>query len=282
MSEFYKLTKKELEDLNKKFKQKEIAKMYNVTQSAVSYQFKTKKVNNIRHSKTILDINHTFFDVIDTEEKAYFLGFFIADGCVKEIQYKTKVSYRISFDNTIDDKESIEKLHELICPGASLNLKHVGKNNKPQYTLQWTSDHMAATLKSYNIGPRKTHDKNFKLPDETIRPDLWRHFVRGFMDGDGHLDCNELYFVFTSEPFMQQVMSTFKSFNYNIYKIKGKTMDYWRASIPIWDSKFKCALRDYLYKDANIYLARKYNCFNTEITSNLSNRILEIVEHRLE
>ena len=284
MKSLLKLTNEELENLAIKYKQKEIAELYNVCPSTVSNQFKIRNLKWPRHTRQILNINHTYFDNIDTEEKAYFLGFFIADGCVKKISYKTKDSYRISFDNTIEDKESILKLHNIICPGSSLRLKHVGSNNKPQYTLQWSSDHMANTLiNKYHIGLRKTHDGNFKLPEGVIPDHLWRHFIRGFMDGDGHLDNNVLYFVFTSKPFMEQIMESFKHFNYTIYTIKGKTLsNYWRATIPIWDGKFKCALRDFLYKDATIFLKRKWDRFNTEITSNLNNRVLEIVEHRAE
>ena len=42
----------------------------------------------------------------------------------------------MSFDNTILDKESIELLHDRICPYATMSLKHVSEKTKPQYTLQ--------------------------------------------------------------------------------------------------------------------------------------------------
>ena len=77
-------------------------------------------------------------------------------------------------------------------------------------------------INKYNICPRKTHDAEFKLPDNVIPDYLWRHFIRGFLDGDGHIDNHNMYFVFTSKPFCDQIMDTFKNFNYTVYKIMEK------------------------------------------------------------
>ena len=46
--------------------------------------------------------------------------------------------------------------------------------------------------------------------------------------------------------------------------------------------KVKKCIYDFLYKDATIFLSRKRNLFNTEITYNIANRVISIVEHRLE
>lgn len=263
--------------------QKELAAELGITQTAVSGWFKRHGLKYKRQTRNRFPVNDEFFDVIDTEEKAYLLGFFIADGCVKEVHYKHKMSYKMSFDNTILDEESIRLLHDRICPHAAMSLKHVGENTLPQYTLQWTSDHMGETLiNKYRVCPRKTHDVNFSLPEGSIPDHLWRHFIRGFMDGDGHLASTCLYFVFTSKPFCEQIMATFKNFGYTIYEIQGKTLkSYWRGYISLSDEK-RAALKEFLYKDATCFLKRKYDALNTEITYCLKNRVIEIVEHRVE
>lgn len=66
-----------------------------------------------------------------------------------------------------------------------------------------------------------------------------------------------------------------------IYHIQGKTTDYWKVIINASDKVKKC-IYDFLYKDATIFLSRKRNLFNTEITYNIANRVISIVEHRLE
>lgn len=275
-------TKEEILALAKNKTQKELSEYLGVTQGAISHWFAKNGLKYDRQVRNRKKVNDTYFDVIDSEEKAYLLGFFIADGCVKEIKYKTKTSYKMSFDNTILDEESIMLLHDRICPNTKLSIKHMSNKHKPQYTLQWTSDHMAKTLiNKYNIGLRKTHDQNFKLPDNTIPDNLWRHFVRGFMDGDGHIDSHNMYFIFTSKLFMNQVAETFKNFNYTIYELKGKTMNYWRLYIPL-SGKYREVIKKFLYDDCKYFLTRKYNSLNTEISYNLINRVINIVEHRAE
>jgi len=53
-------------------------------------------------------------------------------------------------------------------------------------------------MNKYKIMPRKTLDSEFELPDNSVPLHLWRHFVRGFFDGDGHCGKWEIQFVFTS------------------------------------------------------------------------------------
>lgn len=42
----------------------------------------------------------------------------------------------------------------------------------------------------YNIHPHKTTDTSFIFPIELIPENLQRHFVRGFIDGDGYIGDN--------------------------------------------------------------------------------------------
>lgn len=65
-------------------------------------------------------------------------------------------------------------------------------------------------INKYGILPNKTNDKNFKFPFEFIPKELHRHFIRGFMDGDGSINKSELRFAFTSEFFMNQIIDKFK------------------------------------------------------------------------
>lgn len=261
--------------------QAEIGKEFGISAQRISDLF---KYYNIPYIKRSLKINDTYFDIIDTEDKAYLLGFLVADGCVREEIRRTKTTYRIAFNNTIADKEAIELLHSNICPEQKLNIcnNHYNRRKQPTYILQWTSEHMAKVLKEkYHIKPRKTYDSTFSIPEESIPEPLWRHFIRGFFDGDGHIGANSLEFVFNSEPFMNQIMGWFKNFNYRVIKVNGKTTIYWKVIIPLDDIERK-AIKDFFYKDSKYYLKRKYNSFNTEISYNITNRVIEIVEHSAE
>jgi len=70
-------------------------------------------------------INQEFFDNINSEEKAYLLGFFIADGCMQKEEKKKdgkvySYSYRFALNNSIDDLEIIELFQKSICPNKEI------------------------------------------------------------------------------------------------------------------------------------------------------------------
>lgn len=242
------------------------------------------KFYNIRFDGRGLKINDTFFDNMDSELKACLSGFSVADGCCRPEKRGNGYSKGTAFDNTIDDKEAIEALHQNICPRSSLLIKNHTFNGrkKPQYTLQWTSGHMFDVLNDkYNIKPLETSDKEFFIPEDSIPEDLWRHFIRGFFDGDGHVGSCTIESVFISEPFMNQIMGWFGNFYYRTYHIQGKTADYRKVIINTPDNIKEC-IYDFFYKDPAVFLSGKHDIFNTEITYSIANRAISIVEHRPE
>ena len=68
---------------------REISKIIDIPEKRLAEMI---KAFNLNIKKGLCSkINETFFDVIDSEEKAYLLGFFIADGCIqKEAKKKNK------------------------------------------------------------------------------------------------------------------------------------------------------------------------------------------------
>ena len=230
-------------------------------------------------------INDTFFDEIDSEAKAYILGFFIADGCIRlEKDKKGEVTHsRLVFSNSIDDEEIITQIHTLICPENKIQRIHNtndGANRKPQLILQWTSKHMKDVLtEKYKIMPRKTYDGDFELPDNTIPKELFRHFVRGFIDGDGTINGGDIRFVFNSRLFAEQIINFFKeefeknkelveAFSYSLKEINGKTVKYYRVRLPVGKGRKKL-YEKILYDNATIFLSRKrYGLYKKKIRRN--------------
>lgn len=218
-------------------------------------------------------VNDTFFDEINCEEKAYILGFFIADGCIrKEVDKRCgSVSYRMCFSNSIDDYDVIKIIHDRICPNNKLIEIHNtsdGANRKKQINVQWTSRHMVDVLiNKYGICTDKTKNINFELAENLI-PELYMpHFIRGVIDGDGTVGKYDIRIVLNSKKFGEQIVSFFKKkfenksdvvedFIYTINECKGKTVNYWRLRIPIGKGRKKL-MRKILYENANIFLKRK-------------------------
>jgi len=118
-----------------------------------------------------------FFNVIDSEFKAYWLGFIIADGSVRLSNLRGDV--RITVHNKDAD--------HLI--GFSNLIKYTGKLYKHPTELSTTislySRLMANDLIRLGVIPNKTGKECF--PE--IDVDLLRHLVRGIFDGDGTIGC---------------------------------------------------------------------------------------------
>ena len=97
-----------------------IGRHFNIPNQRVSDLFKEY---GVYFEKRLFPINDEFFDEIDCEEKAYLLGYLVADGCICVTPRKSgNNTYRISFNNSIDDKEAIDLMHKCICPDATIVL----------------------------------------------------------------------------------------------------------------------------------------------------------------
>lgn len=121
----------------------------------------------------------------------------------------------------------------------------------------------------YNIHPHKTTDTKFEFPIKLIPENLQRHFVRGFIDGDGYMGNNgkinnfSVSIIGVSKKFLTMIgdlVSSVTGMTYNLYKSKGKTVDYLtlRWSSNRVDKLEKITrLKNYLYNNATIFLHRK-------------------------
>lgn len=215
-----------------------------------------------------------YFDNINTEAKAYLLGFIIADGSIDIIKRGNCISKRLCFLNSIDDLEIIKLANREISPESNLYYRqnNIGAiSRKEQVTLRIASYNLCTTLENkYNIKSRKTFDSNFIFNFNLIPNNLHKDFIRGYFDGDGSVSFyktnNTLYFnfsfVLTSLEFTNQLGNIFKDiFGINpiIYFIKGKTCDYYKLRFDYSRDRTNKIIEiyNYLYKDANYFLDRK-------------------------
>lgn len=231
--------------------------------------------------------NHNYFDNIDTETKAYLLGFFIADGYID--------NNRIRIQNSTDDLEIIEVFKKELNPDTSIcytNKQAGAKFRKPQCSMGITSEHMVNLFKSkYDIVENKTKNHNFKFDFSTISNNLIRHFIRGYFDGDGSISFHKnkhntiffnFSFVFNSLNFTNQIADIFENkfqIKSVIYKHTSKTSVWWSLRFNYNRNrtlKIK-EIYEYLYKDSNIYLSRKNLKFKQyiEYRANSVNNITE-------
>jgi len=113
--------------------------------------------------------SYHLFDVIDSDEKAYWIGFAYADGNVYE-------GHTLRFQLQVADIAHLSKLGKLFSIDA-----RVYNGNA---ILLLHSTHMANILESIGVVPRKTYVDSRAVIDN-ISPDLRYAFIRGMIDGDG-------------------------------------------------------------------------------------------------
>lgn len=128
----------------------EIKRLLNCPRTSIASVLKTYNVpiekRNYLHKKCKED----YFDIIDTDEKAYILGFFIADGTIDSFTNRMGISIQSS------DKEVLDliKFELNISNNIIISNRHP-ELRKEQAQLRWSSKHMVNTLKEYNILPKK-------------------------------------------------------------------------------------------------------------------------------
>ena len=122
--------------------------------------------------------NEDFFETIDSEEKAYWLGFIAADGCLslKRIHLSLVLAEK--------DLSHLIKFREAIQAEKSLYKRYHKKQNTYSYKLSLYSFKMYNDLLDKGIIPRKslTLKPPLNVPDNLIR-----HWIRGYFDGDGSI-----------------------------------------------------------------------------------------------
>jgi intein/homing endonuclease len=132
----------------------------------------------------VTKIDENVFDSIDTEEKAYWLGFIYADGCIGSSDNSLEISLKSS------DSEHLEKFNSFIKgPSNKVKIGNVKCGDKICERCRWAihNFHIHEVLNSYGCVPAKSLILEF--PNESIfkNKSLIRHFIRGYWDGDGCL-----------------------------------------------------------------------------------------------
>jgi hypothetical protein len=118
-------------------------------------------------------INESFFEKIDTEAKAYWLGFISADGHVGDYELRIQLGAKDK-DHLRKFKESIKAEH----PISELS----GQCGTPVVRICVGSKKLSKSLRRLGLDSNKTF--NIK-PCDRVPENLLRHYWRGVVDGDG-------------------------------------------------------------------------------------------------
>ena len=202
-----------------------------------------------------------YFRNIDSEVKAYILGYIVADGSIEESVRKDRPSklVRLRFLCVSEDDEIIRLIQREIAPNNSLRFYQPSGNRKQTTILQICDKELINDLRTlYNVQPRKTYDADFEFPN--IPKQFERDFIRGFIDGDGSIGDRHFSMICNSPKFAEQIKDKFieaiPELKWVIYKEIRKTTPYWSLHFS-YSIKVRRPVFDYLYKDATVFLKRK-------------------------
>lgn len=220
-----------------------LAKYYNTSVQSLYKSLEHSKVV-LRHNgadKIKYSQNDHYFDAIDHQDKAYWLGFLFADG------YNNETSHTATL--TLCDENEVKYLKEDI--GCD---RPVYAQNDRVYTIKLRSKHLSATLASHGCVQAKSLILTFPT---TVPDDLIPHFIRGYFDGDGCIhnrknSDNYVVHIIGTEHFVKEMQKA----------IPGKSFIHQRSKKSVWflgiyRKKDVVAFGDWLYNDANRYMKRK-------------------------
>ena len=234
-------------------------------------------------------VRQRFFGAIETELQAYLLGFYAADGNINE----KRKTFRIHLQK--DDAELVYLYKDIISPDARLftiqERQVKGRNGQlvtahESIGVDINSSVICNDLVNLGFGYKKTYDE-LHLPQ--ISPDLIRHFVRGYFDGDGTISShyckpdpkwhkNERVRSYASicaktDTLLLEIQNLFKENNIKSSMCFARRDEMWILTVP--KSQLK-KLFDLFYKDSYFYLSRKYNKFNHYVNTEETQLIAEL------
>lgn len=212
-----------------------------------------------------------FFDVIDTEEKSYWLGFFYADGYVCRTQTNTEVAIELQAKDIGHLRKLNKSMNGNVVPTIRKCKRDGADFAYEVASIRFYSVDLFNWLNVNGCCERKTN----KIVLPKLSNKLTWCFLRGFFDGDGCLVLNKsrnaLKFDFCSSSLM--ILKQIRAFLFDngIFSyINQQKMEHstFKATMPNYRLYISGLENSYLfgqklYQDATIYLDRKFNKYNS-------------------
>ena len=209
-----------------------------------------RKLNEYRK----YSLNEHVFDVLDTEEKNYFLGLMYADGF--NVAGKNEFGLALSGEDGYM-VENFQKFFETDRP-IMHHAPSLGRGQEV-HELRLNSEHVSNRLTELGCPPQKS----FKIEFPTFLEDKYvKDFIRGYLDGDGSIYNNGSVMqiqILGNLKFCQQLQQVL--FDRKIYSNYYQDRNIWSLRICSRDM-YKFGF--WIYDDATIFLSRKYKKFCQE------------------
>ena len=214
------------------------------------------RIRNIRSNITKQHfqlMNENFFETLDTEEKAYWIGFIYADGSLY-------TGYTLSITLSVKDRLHLQKLSNIFGKEAKERSSFLNEKEYKQVRLNIYNKKIYNDLKKLGIENQKTYSESTKII-EMIPKNLISHFIRGIFDGDGNIhkdkNNNGHFSICGNEDILNKIQMILIE-DVGLTKTKIYQLgDAWCWNLLYGGNISIKKIYEYLYKDSYIYLERK-------------------------
>lgn len=246
---------------------KKISKVLNQNGYKTQYSFEER--NGVHRKKQVwrkYHFNEDYFESIDTEEKAYWLGFLYADGYVN--------SQKTSFELRVKESDYLHLQKFIDCIEGDMPIRPTEKKVKDKTYLGWSIQANSKKFKDDLIKQGCTENKSLtiKFPtEEQVPKHLIHYFIRGYIDGDGTYVLKKNVYKGKKKTTISYGISVeiagtqefcegyIKALNLHENKIHPLHSDTTVNSRRIlYGGQYGLQIVHQLYDDATIYLDRKY------------------------
>ncbi len=214
----------------------------------------------------IYQCNHAYFDQPLDEERAYWIGFLLADGCVSYRKGTNTGAPSIGMGLSAVDTVHIERFRDALQsnhPIRYYTAKGGYGDGKPMARLFIASSELVSAAERFGIVEQKT--KICVTPQ--IPQEFMRHMYRGYVDGDGGLSLYQLrrwqnaaFDVVGTEKFLQD-FGTWLITNAGTNPIIPLKSHNTKAVVNLRYGGLRQVsdILHVLYDGATVYLERKYH-----------------------
>ena len=214
--------------------------------------------------------NEDYFAEIDTEGKAYWLGYILADGSVMTRKSKSSRHYGLALQSI--DLELLEKFKRDIDYTGPIKTRSKGgsfDNSKPGHYLVINRMSLSSQLLKYKVDSSCIH-----MPE--VEESLVRHLIRGIFDGDGSVYswvANETQktkwgtyhykrfmmeaSIIGCEPLLSNIEAYLSACGIKTRRKKSRTP--WMNYLVVSNKPDLHLLRKLFYEGSSIYLQRKFD-----------------------
>lgn len=241
--------------INEKLSAMKIADLMNIKISTIYYHLnksKTQMRSNKDNSRKYT-CDECYFETIDSEAKAYWLGFIYADGYIS--------GNNLGITLSTDDMQHLEKFSKDILSTYPINTYlYSGYSDTYGSRVLIRSEKLVGDLLRHGVFYNKSL---ILLPPINIPEHLTMDFIRGYMDGDGSISVSKtkygnvfkLRFEGTME-ILQWIQSILKT---NCKLQKRKKDDKNSYTLDYGGNLSVLAKLNLIYNNATVFLPRKYD-----------------------